>query len=74
MASSKDSVNVDILFVEGILDDHVKLIPWVTACCIALPGNTDDSVCTEAQTAAKREFGNFPPNGEYEDGGACIQG
>ena len=24
MASSKDSVNVEILFVEGVLDDHVK--------------------------------------------------
>ena len=26
IASSKDSVNVEILFVEGVLDDHVKLI------------------------------------------------
>ena len=26
------------------IDDHVKLIPWMTACCIALTGHTDDSV------------------------------
>ena len=26
MASSKDSVNVEILFVDGVLDDHVKLV------------------------------------------------
>ena len=26
MASSKDSVNVEILFVEGVQDDHVKLM------------------------------------------------
>ena len=44
MASSKDYVNVEILFVEGVLDDHVKLMTWTTACCIALPGKTDDSV------------------------------
>ena len=44
MASSKDSVNVDILFVEGVLDDHVKLMTGMTACCIALPGKSDDSV------------------------------
>ena len=24
--------------------------------------------------AAKREFCSFPPNGEYEAGGACLQG
>ena len=41
MASSKDSVNVEILFVEGVLDDHVKLMTGMTACYIALPGNTD---------------------------------
>ena len=44
MASSKDSVNVEIWFVEGIIDDHVKLKTGMTACCIALPGKTDDSV------------------------------
>ena len=44
MASSKDSVNVEILFVEGVLDDHVKLMTGMTACCIALSGKTDDSV------------------------------
>ena len=44
MASSKDSVDVKILFVEGVLDDHVKLITGMAACCIALPGNNDDSV------------------------------
>ena len=37
MASSKDSVNVEILFVEGVLDDHVQLMTGMTACCIALP-------------------------------------
>ena len=42
MASSRDSVNVDILFVEGVLDDHVKLMTGLTACCIALPWKTDD--------------------------------
>ena len=42
MASSKDSVNVDILFVEGVLDDHVKLMTGMTACCITLPGKTDE--------------------------------
>ena len=42
MASSKDSVNVDILFVEDVLDDHVKLMTGMTACCIALPGKTDE--------------------------------
>ena len=61
MASSKDSVNVEILFVEGVLDDHVKLMTGMTACCIALPIQ-----CAEAETcmAAKREFCSFPPNGE----------
>ena len=42
--SSKDSVNVEILFVEGVLDDHVRLMTAMTACCIALPWKTDDSV------------------------------
>ena len=37
MASSKDSVNVEILSVEGVLDDHVKLLTGMTACCIVLP-------------------------------------
>ena len=44
MASSTDSVNVKILFVEGVLDDNVKLMHGMTACCIALPWKTDDSV------------------------------
>ena len=44
MASSKDSVNVEILFVEGVLDDHVKPMTGMTACYIALPGKPDDSV------------------------------
>ena len=44
MASSKDSVNVEILFVEGILDDHVKLMTGMTASCIALPWKTDYSL------------------------------
>ena len=44
MASSKDSVYVEILLVEGVLDDHVKLMTGMTACCIALPWKTDDSV------------------------------
>ena len=32
--------------------------------------------CTEVETcmAAKREFCSFPPNGELEAGGACLQG
>ena len=42
MASSKDSVNVEILFVEGVLDDHVKLMTGMAACCIAFPGKTDE--------------------------------
>ena len=44
MTSSKDSVNVEILFVAGVLDDHVKLLTGMTACCIALPWKTDDSM------------------------------
>ena len=44
MASSKDSVNVNILLVEGVLDDHVKLMTGMAACCIALPWKTDDSL------------------------------
>ena len=44
MASSKDSVNVEILFVEDVLDDHVKPMTGMTACYISLPGKTDDSV------------------------------
>ena len=36
MASSKYSVNVEILFVEGVLDDHVTLMTGMTACYIAL--------------------------------------
>ena len=32
------------LFVKGVLDDHVKLMTGMIACCIALPGKTDDSV------------------------------
>ena len=44
MASSKDSVNVEILFVEGVLDDHVEPMTGMAACYIALPGKTDDSV------------------------------
>ena len=44
MASSKDSVNVEILSVEGVLDDHVKLMTGMTACCIAFQLKTDDSV------------------------------
>ena len=44
MSSSKDSVNVEILFVEGVIDDHVQLVTGMTACSIALPGKTDDSV------------------------------
>ena len=44
MASSKDSVNVEILFVEDVLDDHVKLMTGMTACCITLPWKTNDSV------------------------------
>ena len=44
MASSKDSVNVEILFVEGELDDIVKLMTGMTACCIAFTEKTDDSV------------------------------
>ena len=44
MASSKYSVKVKIWFVEGVLDDHVKLMTGMTACCITLPGKTDDSV------------------------------
>ena len=43
-ASSKDSVNMEILFVEGILDDHVKLMTGMTAFCIVLPWKPDDSV------------------------------
>ena len=31
-------------FVKGVLDDHVKLMIGMTACCITLPGKTDDSV------------------------------
>ena len=31
-------------FVCGVLDDHVQLMTWMTACCIALPWTTDDSV------------------------------
>ena len=27
---------------EGVLDDHVKLMTRMTACCIALPGKTDE--------------------------------
>ena len=42
MASSNDSVNVEILFVEGVLDDHVQLMTGMIACCIALPGKTDE--------------------------------
>ena len=34
----------EILFVEGVPDDHVKLMTGMTACYIALPGNTDHSV------------------------------
>ena len=30
--------------VEGVLDNHVKLMTGKTACCIALPWKTDDSV------------------------------
>ena len=44
MASSKDSVNVEILFVEGVLDDIVKLMTVMTACCIAFTGKTNDPV------------------------------
>ena len=44
MASSKHSVNVDILFVEGVLDDHVELMTGMTVYCIALPWKTDASV------------------------------
>ena len=32
------------LFVEGVLDDHVQLMTGMTACYIALPRETDDSV------------------------------
>ena len=35
-------MNVEILFVEGVLDDHVKLMTGMTACWIALPGKTDE--------------------------------
>ena len=35
VASSQNSVNVEILFVEGVLDDHVKLMTGMTACYIA---------------------------------------
>ena len=74
MASSKDSVNVKILFVEGVLDDHVKLMTGMAACCIALPWKTIQCTEAEACIAAKSEFCSFPPNGEYEAGGACLQG
>ena len=33
-----------IFFVEDVLDDHVKLMTGMTACGIALPWKTDDSV------------------------------
>ena len=39
-----DSVNVEILFVEGVLDDHVKLMTGMTTCCIALPRKPTNSV------------------------------
>ena len=44
MPSSNDTVNVEILFVEGVLDDNVTLMTGMIACCIALPWKTDDSV------------------------------
>ena len=58
MASSKDSVNVEILFVEGVLDDHVKLITVMTACCITLPVKTDDS-CVQRLRRAWQPNVNF---------------
>ena len=75
MTSSKDSVNVKILFVEGVLDDHVKLMtgrPRAVSPCHGTP----TIQCTEAEAcmAAKLEVCRFPPNGEYEAGGACLQG
>ena len=45
MASSKDFVNVKILFVEGVLDDHVKLMTGMTAYCIALPNKITQINC-----------------------------
>ena len=38
------AVNVEILIVEGVLGDHVKLMTGMTAYCIVLPWKTDDSV------------------------------
>ena len=63
MASSKDSVNVDILFVEGVLDDHVKIMTGMTE-----NDRNDREFSVQrlrrACMAAKREFCSFPPNGE----------
>ena len=66
MASSKDSVNVEILFVEGVLDDHVKTDDRDDRVLYRLARENRRIQCTEAETcmAARREFCSFPPNGE----------